>query len=104
MATQLAPKAAAMKTRPNKPAAFSFFRSVSKEVYDRQNSQYVWNYGDIVSDSGVIIFCLRYSPTLMDGCTPIFVVDTDDIVDSLRKASLQHNNKNNNNSENDLKK
>lgn len=27
---------------------------------------------------------------LTDGCTPIYVVDTNDIVDSLRKASMKH--------------
>ena len=31
-----------------------------------------------------------YSPNLTDGATPILVVGTDDIVDSLRMASLRH--------------
>lgn len=44
---------------------FSFTRSVSREIYERQASR-----------SG-----------LTDGCTPIIVLDTNEILDSLQKAS-----------------
>lgn len=39
VADELKPEALPKPVR--RPAPFSFFRSVSKEVYDRQNSQYV---------------------------------------------------------------
>lgn len=47
---------------------FSFTRSVSREVFDRQNSR-----GE-----------------LTDGCTPIIVLDTNEIVKSLQKATLKN--------------
>lgn len=79
----------------SRPAAFSFFRSVSKEVYERQCSQYVkcpLSRGRFLTKA--LFLC---SPNLMDGCTPILVMDTNDVVDSLRKASIKHSMDSNNN-------
>lgn len=47
---------------------FSFTRSVSRDVFERQNSR-----GE-----------------LTDGCTPIIVLDTNEIVKSLQKATLKN--------------
>lgn len=35
------------------------------------------------------VFFLFYSPSLKDGATPIFVMDTNDILESLQKASIK---------------
>lgn len=49
------------------PSRFSFTRSVSREIYERQSSK----------------------TQLTDGATPIVVVDTDSILNSLQKATLK---------------
>lgn len=54
-------------------ARFSFTRSVSKEIFERQASR-----------SG-----------LTDGCTPIIVLDTNEILNDLQRATkknIEHNN------------
>lgn len=47
---------------------FSFTRSVSREIYERQHSQ----------------------AGLTDGCTPIIVLDSNEILESLHKASKKN--------------
>lgn len=47
---------------------FSFTRSVSREIYERQNSR----------------------GGLTDGCTPIIVLDTNEIVNGLQMAALKN--------------
>lgn len=49
-------------------ARFSFTRSVSREIYEQQ-----------LNNTG-----------LTDGCTPICILDTNDILDSLQKASKKN--------------
>lgn len=88
----MADKIQAEKTKPTRrPAPFSFFRSVSKEAYERQNSQYV--LGIRLGEAQKIYFCdlsSLSSPTLLkDGATPIVVIDTDDILNSLQKATIR---------------
>lgn len=49
-------------------ARFSFTRSVSKEIYERQCSK----------------------SNLTDGCTPIIIFETDSIIDSLNRATKRN--------------
>lgn len=49
-------------------ARFSFTRSVSREIFERQNSR----------------------GGLTDGCTPIIILDTNEILDSLQKAGKKN--------------
>lgn len=50
------------------PSRFSFTRSVSREIYEQQLN----------------------NSNLTDGCTPICVLDTNDILDELDKATRQN--------------
>lgn len=60
--------------KPKKPltrtmsARFSFTRSVSREIFERQNSR----------------------GGLTDGCTPIIVLDTDEILNGLQRATRKN--------------
>lgn len=88
------------KKRPTRPALrkldrthsqrFSFTRNVSQELYERQSSMYVatrnvFFYFNFNND---FIFINRQK--LMDGATPIVVIDTDDILKSLQRATQKN--------------
>lgn len=86
-----------------RPSKFTFTRSVSKEVFERQTSQYVsvptkesFSHGYPVEPCGRISRVNKsyFRPSLTDGCTPLLVMDTDDILASLNKATRRSNLKN----------
>lgn len=84
------------KARPARPALrkldrthsqrFSFTRNVSQELYERQSSMYVSSR--FLLNSLIEIFFHRQK--LMDGATPIVVIDTDDILQSLQRATQKN--------------
>lgn len=68
---------------------FSFTRSVSREIYERQNSRYVHSSSKCLFDHLNSNFSLEMQnrSQLTDGATPIVIIDTDEILETLQRAT-----------------